>query len=110
MLMKTSHDLSIRFDIELFPRGSCEPPIAILSAAAWPKLCATRRYWAPMITLRYRVLHRFAAAAARPEAATEDGEIAACRIRIIRYRSIQRQWRTMTAVHPIATVQGMSAN
>jgi hypothetical protein len=27
MLIKTSHDLSIRFDIELFPRGSSDPPI-----------------------------------------------------------------------------------
>ena len=26
MLMKTSHDFSMRFDIELFPRGSCYAP------------------------------------------------------------------------------------
>jgi hypothetical protein len=28
MLMKTSHDVSMRVDIELFPRGPCVPPTA----------------------------------------------------------------------------------
>jgi hypothetical protein len=36
MLMKTSHDFSMRFDIELFPRGSCMIALVILFGAIVP--------------------------------------------------------------------------